>query len=177
MTSLIKAGIITASDRSSEGRRADTSGILLKSLAEELPAEVIAYQVFPDDKQILKKALCHMADLLHCDLILTTGGTGLGLRDHTPEATLEVIDKEIPGIPQAIREDGARKTPFAILSRAVAGVRTKTLIINLPGSPEAVKEAFELIRPVLWHAVELIHGEVADCRPFSSLSHSHSSLR
>lgn len=160
---MIKAGIITASDRASKGEREDKSGSLLKSLVEELPAEVIAYQVLPDEPQALKKTLCHIADRLSCDLIFTTGGTGLGLRDHTPEATRSVIEKEIPGIPEALRQMSLKKTKFAMLSRMVAGIRGKTLIINLPGSPEAVQESFEIVKPVLIHAVGLLRGDVADC--------------
>lgn len=174
MNSIIRVGILTASDRSSQGQRPDKSGPLLKSLVESLSMEVIAYHVFPDDEPVLKKALCHMADHFHCHLILTTGGTGLGPRDCTPEATRAIIEKEIPGISQAIREMSLRKTPFAMLSRAVAGIRGKTLIINLPGSPKAVEEAFETLKPVLKHALELIGGEVTDCPTSSHLSFSHS---
>ena len=174
MITPLRVGVITASDRCSQGKRSDESGKLLKSLVEGLPAEVVAYRIFPDDKEILKKALYHMMDLFHCDLVLTTGGTGLSPRDHTPEATREVIEKEIPGIAEAIREEGLKKIKFAMLSRAVAGIRGKTLIVNLPGNPEAVAEAFEVLRPILHHAVELIKGEVVDCQPSFRLSHSHS---
>lgn len=170
----IKAAVLTASDRSSQGKREDKSGMLLRDLLENLPAEVVAYRVLPDDKKVLVKALIHLSDLLSCDLILTTGGTGLAPRDSTPEATREVIEKEIPGISQAIREASLKKTPMAMLSRALAGIRGHTLIINLPGSPSAVQEAFEVLRPVLIHAVELLRGEVSDCQKLSSLSHSHS---
>ena len=170
----IKAAVLTASDRSSQGEREDRSGMLLRNLLEGLPADVVAYRVIPDDKDILAKSLIHLADLLSCDVILTTGGTGLAPRDLTPEATRMVIDQEIPGISQAIREDALKKTPMAMLSRAIAGTRGRTLIINLPGSPTAVQEAFEVIRPVLLHAVELMRGEVTDCRKPSLLSHSHS---
>ena len=161
---MIKAGIITASDRAARGEREDRSGLLLKSLLEELPAEVIAYQVLPDEPEVLKRTLRHIADRLSCDLILTTGGTGLGPRDHTPEATRSVIEKEIPGIPEAIRQASLKHTRFAMLSRMVAGIRGKTLIINLPGSPEAVQDAFEILKPILSHAVELLQGTVTDCR-------------
>ena len=160
----MKVGIITASDRSSRGQREDKSGLLLKSLIEALPAQNIAYQVLPDDKKLLKETLCHMADQSSCDLILTTGGTGLGPRDNTPEATREVIEKEIPGISQAIREQSYKKTPYAMLSRGLAGIRGQTIIINLPGSPEAVQDAFEILKPILRHAVALVRGEVSDCR-------------
>ena len=185
MTTRLKAGIITASDRASRGEREDKSGLLLKALLEEFPAEVIAYQVLPDEPQALKKTLCHIADRLGCDLILTTGGTGLGPRDHTPEATRAVIEKEIPGISEALRQASLKKTKFAVLSRMVAGIRGKTLIINLPGSPEAVQDSFEILRPILTHAVELLRGTVTDCQiakgeewkeplhTFSHSSHSH----
>lgn len=169
-----KVGIISASDRASRGEREDGSGTLLKSLIENLPAEVVAYQVLPDCQETLKKTLSHMADLFCCDLILTTGGTGLGPRDFTPEATREVIEKEIPGISEAIREQSMKKTGFAMLSRAVAGVRGKTLIINLPGSPSAVQDAFDVLKDVLIHAVNLIRGEVVDCRKSLHSLHSHS---
>lgn len=172
----IKIGILTASDRCSQGKREDESGKLLKSLAETLPAEVVAYRIVPDDKETLKNVLFQMVELFKCHLILTTGGTGLGPRDQTPEATKEVIEKEISGIAEALRLAGQAKTKFAMLSRGVAGTRKKSLIINLPGSPAAVQDAFEVLRPVLRHAVELIHGQVSDCHPpLSSLSsHSHS---
>lgn len=164
MTLPIKAGILTASDRSAQGTRADESGTILKALVESLSIEVAAYQIRPDDVLLLQSALCQMADETQCQLILTTGGTGLSPRDNTPEATRAVIDKEIPGIAEAIREASLRKTPFAMLSRGVAGIRGKSLIINLPGSPKAVAEIFEVLRPVLRHAVELIQGEVSDCQ-------------
>lgn len=171
MLTEFRVGIITASDRASRGEREDQSGLLLKSLAEEWPMEVIAYQVIADDFELLKRALSHMADRMSCDLILTTGGTGLGPRDFTPEATKAVVEKEIPGIPELLRGSGRKKTEFAALSRAVAGVRKKSLIVNLPGSPEAVRESFEALRPILAHAVALIRGEVKDCRPFSHSRH------
>lgn len=161
---MIKAGILTASDRAARGERKDKSGLLLKSLLEKLPAEVIAYQVLPDEPEALKRALCYTADRLGCDLILTTGGTGLGPRDHTPEATRSVVEKEIPGIPEAIRREGLKHTRFAMLSRMAAGIRGKTLIINLPGSPEAVLDSFEILKPILIHAVEILQGAVTDCQ-------------
>jgi len=171
---LLKVGIITASDRAWRGERGDKSGTILKFLVEGLPAEVVAYRVLPDDKEFLKRTLCHMSDLIFCDLILTTGGTGLGPRDITPEATKEIIEREIPGIAELIRLESAKKIKFSILSRAVAGVRGKTLIINFPGSPGAVQDAFESVKDVLIHAVKLIHGEVVDCQKTLSLLSSHS---
>ncbi len=172
---LIKVGILTASDRCSRAEKKDESGLLLKSFIEErLGAEVIAYRVVPDDKEAIRKVIVHMADLFFCDLILTTGGTGLGPRDVTPEATKELIERETPGISEAIRQQSMKKTKFAMLSRAVAGVRGKTLIINLPGSPSAVQEAFEVLEDVLAHAVALIHGEISDCQKALHSLYSHS---
>lgn len=168
----IRAGIITASDRSARGEREDLSGPLLKGLLESLPAEVVAYRVLPDEKGLLTKVLLTLIERFHCDLIVTTGGTGLSPRDVTPEATRGVIEKEVPGIAEAIRRAGAEKKETALLSRALAGIRGKTLIVNLPGSPSAVQDAFEVLRPVLPHALEILRGEVTDCRSFSHSSHS-----
>ena len=164
----MKIAVITASDRSAKGERADKSGALLVSLLEEWRAPLIHYQVLPDDREELRETMKRLCDEMTYDVVLTTGGTGLGPRDCTPEATREVIEKEMPGIAEAIRQGSLEKTPFAMLSRALAGVRGQTLIVNLPGSPEAVKDAFEVLKPVLAHAVELIQGKVKDCH--SSLS-------
>lgn len=161
----VRAAIITASDRSFARKREDKSGPLLKALLEEWGAEVIAYQVLPDDRDALKKTFCLIADRFSCDLILTTGGTGLSPRDQTPEATRDVIQKEVPGIPELLRYESLKKTKFATLSRGVAGIRGKTLMINFPGSPKAAQEAFEALKDILHHAIELIRGEVKDCRP------------
>ena len=167
-----KVGVVTASDRSSAGTRPDKSGQLLISLIhEQLTAEVIAYRVVPDDKEFLKKTMLHMSNIFFCDMIFTTGGTGLASRDVTPEATKEIIERELPGIAEAIRYESKKKTKFAMLSRGIAGVHGKTLIINLPGSPEAVKDGFNAVKDILPHAAELIRGEVVDCR----LQHLHSS--
>ena len=171
----IKIGIVTASDRCSRGERQDESGTLLRTLVERVSGEVIAYRVVPDDKERIQKVLCHMADKFFCDVVFTTGGTGLSPRDQTPEATKEIIEKEIPGIAEAVRMESQRETKFAMLSRAVAGIRGKTLIINLPGSPKAVLDAFNVLEPVLLHAVELIRGEVEDCQKSLHSLHSHSS--
>lgn len=171
MITSLKVGVVTASDRSSSGKRPDKSGQLLISLIhQQLTAEVIAYRVVPDEQESLKKVMLHMSNIFFCDLILTTGGTGLAPRDVTPQATKEIIDRELPGIAEAIRYESIKKTKFAMLSRGISGVRGQTLIINLPGSPEAVKDGFFAIKDILPHAIQLIHGEVADCRP----QHSHS---
>ena len=174
MITPLRVGILTASDRSHRGEREDKSGRLLKRLAENISAEVIAYHVLPDEKDAIQKMLIHMADILHGDLILTTGGTGLAPRDVTPEATREILDREIPGIAEAIRAAGMSRKATAMLSRGLAGTRGKSLIINLPGSPHAVEEAFQVLLPILTHALELLRGEVSDCQKLSFLSHSHS---
>lgn len=171
----LRAGILTASDRSFQGEREDASGPLLKELFINYGAEVIIYQVVPDDKQIIAGTIKHWADHLECELIFTTGGTGLSPRDQTPDATLEIIEKEIPGIAQALRAKSLEKTPMAMLSRGVAGIRGRTLIINLPGSPSAVRESFEILKPMLAHAAALLGGKVKDCSTHLSSSWEHSS--
>ena len=172
----IKIGVVTASDRCSRGERQDESGTLLKVLIEEhVSGEVIAYRVVPDDKECIQNVICHMVDTFFCDVVFTTGGTGLSPRDQTPEATRAIIEKEVPGIAEMVRMKSRRETKFAMLSRAVAGIRGKTLIINLPGSPKAVLCAFKVLEPMLLHAVKLIKGEVEDCQKLSYSLPSHSS--
>lgn len=171
MITLLKAGILTASDRSHRGEREDKSGLLLRDFVANISAEVVAYHVLPDEKEKIKKMLIHMADAFYCDLILTTGGTGLAPRDVTPEATREILDREIPGIAEAIRSAGMQTKATAMLSRGLAGVRGRTLVINLPGSPKAVEDSFQILRPILIHAIQLIQGEVSDCQSSSLLSH------
>jgi len=158
---MIKVAILTLSDKGSKGERKDTSGPAIKRMLKNIDAEVISCDILPDEKALIKKkliSLCRTADL-----ILTTGGTGVSPRDVTPEATREVIQMEIPGIAEAMRMKGLKKTPFAMLSRAVAGVRGKTLIINLPGSPAAVKENLSVILACIPHAVEKIQGSQKEC--------------
>lgn len=174
MTILMKAGILTASDRSYLGQREDGSGLLLKSFVQDLPAEVALYQVLPDEKEKIQEMLLRMVNDFHCDVIFTTGGTGLAPRDVTPEATREILEREIPGIAEALRARGIKEKPTAMLSRGLAGVRAKTLIINLPGSPKAVEDSFLVLRPILVHAVQLIQGKVSDCWNLSLLPYSHS---
>ncbi|HXL03293.1 MAG TPA: molybdopterin-binding protein [Bacillota bacterium] len=153
----VRSAILTISDKGSRGERPDTSGDIIEDEAKSIGA-VIARGIVPDDYDRIVSELRHMADDLEADLILTTGGTGLGPRDVTPEATEAVIDKSVPGIPYAMLQSGLAKTPHAMLSRATAGVRGRTLIINLPGSPKAVKEGLDSILPALIHAVEEIRG-------------------
>lgn len=155
-------GIVTASDKGSRGEREDISG---KTIAELLAGlgTVKHYVVVPDEKQALSNVMMHMADELYIDLVLTTGGTGLGPRDVTPEATLAVIDRQVPGIPEAMRAKSLEKTNRAMLSRAVAGTRGRTLIINLPGSPKGVTECLEVILPALEHGLAILKGEASEC--------------
>jgi molybdenum cofactor synthesis domain-containing protein len=160
---MIKAGILTASDKGSTGQRADESGRVIAELLGQIGAEAAEYIIVPDEKAVISASLIRMADELGIDLILTTGGTGFSPRDITPEATLAVIDRQVPGIPEAMRRKSLEITPRAMLSRAVAGIRNKTLIINLPGSPKGVRECLEVILPVLPHAVEILKGQAGEC--------------
>lgn len=159
----IKAGIITISDRGSRGEREDLSGPEIAAVLNKLPVEIQTSAIVADEKEEIEKAIKEFADQKRLDLILTTGGTGLSPRDVTPEATRGVIEREIPGLAEITRREGAKYTPFASLSRAVAGVRGKSLIINLPGSPKAVRENLEVLLPLLAHAIEKIQGDDRDC--------------
>ena len=158
----MKAAILTASDRGARGEREDASGRVLREMLSAVGAEIVDYRIVPDELDLVAGALVAMADG-GVDLICTTGGTGLGPRDVTPDATLQVIQRRVPGIPEAIRAASLPKTQRAMLSRAEAGVRGKTLIVNLPGSPNAVRECLEVVLPVLSHAVEVLRGGQLDC--------------
>ena len=158
---MITVAILTLSDKGSKGEREDLAGPLIREMISSIGATVEYYEVIPDEKDLIKEKLMDYSKKV--DLVLTTGGTGLSPRDVTPEATLEVIDKEIPGIAETMRSAGLEKTKRAMLSRAVAGVRGNTLIINMPGSPKAVKEGLEAIMDVLPHAIEKIKGSTKDC--------------
>lgn len=157
---MIKIGILTMSDKGSRGERIDESGQVIKNMVKDL-GEVLIYEVIPDEKELIKKKLMEFSEKV--DLILTTGGTGLSPRDVTPEATLEVVERLVPGIAEAMRYEGLKRTPRAMLSRAVAGVRGRCLIINLPGSPKAVRENLEVILSTIPHAVEKIKGDTSEC--------------
>lgn len=158
---MITAAVLTVSDKGSRGEREDLSGPAIREYLSRIGASVEHYEVIPDEKSLIKEKLVHYSKKV--DIILTTGGTGLSPRDVTPDATLEVIDREIPGIGEAMRSEGMKKTDRAMLSRAVAGVRGKTLIINLPGSPKAIEEGLAAIADVIPHAIEKIKGSMADC--------------
>ena len=159
----IAAAALTVSDRSSQSERVDKSGPAIQEILQSIDAEVKEYRIVPDEQDIIAQTLRELSDDVGVDLIITTGGTGLGPRDVTPEATLEVIHKRVPGLEEAMRAESTKITPHGMLSRAVAGVRHRTLIINLPGSPKAVKETLSVVLPALPHAVKLIRGAVADC--------------
>ena len=154
--------ILTMSDKGSRGEREDRSGKVIQDIVAELGGEVAAYEIVPDERERIQEKLVAWCDELGADVILTTGGTGLAPRDVTPTSTLEIIDYEVPGIPEAMRAESLKKTPNAMLSRMVAGVRGHTLIVNLPGSPRAVSECLEVIKAALPHAVETLRGEVGD---------------
>ena len=158
----MKFGVICVSDRCSKGLCEDKSGPLISEILSSL-GETVFYEIVPDEKVIISLALIKAADSLGCDVVFTTGGTGLAPRDITPEATKAVIEREVPGISEAIRQKSLEITPKAMLSRATSGIRGKTLIVNLPGSPKAVKESLEFVLPVLPHAVEVLSGDTQNC--------------
>lgn len=160
---MFKVGIITASDKGSKGEREDKSGELIKDIMTSNGYEVVEWKILPDERDLISKELINMSDNLDIDLILTTGGTGFSPRDWTPEATLDVIDRQAPGISEAMRYYSLQITPKAMLSRSVSGIRGETLIINLPGSPKAVQENLEFALPALKHGLEILKGLTGDC--------------
>ena len=159
----IRAVVVTVSDKGYAGLREDSSGPALRDLLRDLGAEVEEPRVVPDEQPLIEELLRGLADDGGVDLVLTTGGTGLAPRDRTPEATLAVIDRAAPGFPEAMRAASLAITPRAMLSRAAAGVRGSTLIINMPGSPKACREHFEVIADSLPHAIETLKGSAHDC--------------
>ncbi|MGB9777622.1 MAG: MogA/MoaB family molybdenum cofactor biosynthesis protein [Anaerolineae bacterium] len=156
---MFRAAVVTVSDKGYTGEREDVSGPLLADLLSAAGAEVVAQIIVPDEPEQIQRALVHLADNLKVDVVLTTGGTGFTPRDHTPEATRAVLEREAPGLAEVLRWEGYRRTPQAILSRGVAGLRGRTLIVNLPGSPRAVREGMEVLGPILPHAVQMARGE------------------
>jgi molybdopterin adenylyltransferase len=157
-----RVGILTVSDKGSRGQRVDTSGGAIRELLGGLEAQVERYEVVPDEQDLIAERLRAWADEERLDLILTSGGTGLSPRDVTPEATLAVVDRLVPGMAEAMRQAGLTQTPMAMLSRAVAGLRGRTLIVNLPGSERGVRQNLSQLLPVLPHALETLRGEAGD---------------
>ena len=160
---MIQVGVITASDKGSRGEREDLSGPTLATLVQQIGGQVVEYVVLPDDQVLLEETMRLWADKRSLDLILTTGGTGFSMRDVTPEATLAVADRMVPGIAEVMRMESLKVTPKAMLSRAIAVLRKRTLIINMPGSPKAVRECFAAIAPALPHGIQILKGETSEC--------------
>ncbi len=158
---MITVAVLTMSDKGSKGEREDLSGPLIEDMIKAIGAEGKYFEILPDEKELIKEKLIEYSK--KADLILTTGGTGLAPRDVTPEATLDVLDKQAPGLAEAMRSEGLKKTSRSMLSRAVAGVKGRSLIINLPGSPKAVKENLAVILDVIPHAIEKIKGDPSEC--------------
>lgn len=156
---MIRAGILIISDRASRGQRQDLCGPLLKKMLGELGAEILTCEIIPDEANLITERLRHLTDRLGCDLVLTSGGTGLGPRDVTPEATRSVIEREVSGLSEAMRVLNFSKSPFSLISRGICGTRGRTLIINLPGSPKGVKECLEVILKTIPHAISILNGD------------------
>ncbi|HEC34596.1 MAG TPA: MogA/MoaB family molybdenum cofactor biosynthesis protein [Chloroflexi bacterium] len=154
----IRAAVVTVSDKGYAREREDVSGPLLADLLRGIGAEVVVQTIVPDEPENIQQTLVHLTDDLRLDVVLTTGGTGFTPRDRTPEATRSVIERETPGLAEVLRMEGYRHTPLAVLSRGTAGLRGQTLIVNLPGSPKAVREGMEVLTPILPHAVRMARG-------------------
>lgn len=162
---MYSVGILTVSDKGSEGAREDTSGLLLHQIVAQLPGKVIAYKIVPDEQPLIAEALIWLSDQCGVQIAFTTGGTGVSPRDVTPEATLSVIERVVPGLGEIMRSEGYKTTPMAMISRAVAGIRGRSLIVNLPGSPRAVRENFDILLPALPHLLDKIAGDPKECGP------------
>jgi len=160
---MLTVGVLTISDRGWRGEREDRSGETIKRMLAALDAHISRYEIVPDEKEIISQKLTQWADEVGIDLIVTTGSTGLSPRDVAPEATLAVVERLVPGLAEAMRAEGLKKTATAMLSRGVSGIRGRSLIVNLPGSPKAVRESLEIIFPVLPHAIEVLKGEAVEC--------------
>ncbi len=160
---MFTVGILTISDKGSRGERQDKSGEAIREILSGTDVSVLNYDMVPDEKDLIMEKLVKWADADDLDVVITTGGTGLTPRDVTPEATLAVVDRIVPGFAEAMRAEGLKKTPHAMLSRAVVGTRRKCLIVNLPGSPKAVHECLQVILPALPHAVETLKGQSNEC--------------
>lgn len=159
---MLRIGILTLSDKGARGEREDISGKVIHEIVEKINGKVEQYDIIPDEKELIEDYLVRYADVYKLDLVVTTGGTGLSKRDVTPEATLAVIDKEIPGMAEEMRRVSRTKTKHAMLSRAVVGARKNTIIINLPGSPKGVRENLESIIDVVPHALDILQGKMGE---------------
>ena len=159
---MVQIGVLTLSDKGAKGQRVDESGPVVRQMLEGL-GQVVREEILPDETDAIVKKLVDWVDNLQLDLVVTTGGTGLSPRDVTPQATLQAIDYGIPGMAEMMRAEGLKKTAFAILSRAVVGVRRHSLIINLPGSPKAARENLTALMPCLPHALDKLGGDPSDC--------------
>ena len=159
----IRAAVLTISDKGSRGERVDTSGPDVRELLEQAGITVVHSEIIPDEQEGISRGLITCCDEMCCDLIVTTGGTGVGPRDVTPEATRSVIERELPGFGEAMRMESLKITPHAVISRALAGIRKHCLIINLPGSPKAARENLNTVLPALAHAIAKIQGDPSDC--------------
>ena len=160
---MFTVGVLTISDKGSRGERQDRSGEVIREVLSGADVSIVNCDMVPDEKELIVEKLVKWADDYNLDVVITTGGTGLTPRDVTPEATLAVVDKIVPGFAEAMRAESLKKTPHAMLTRAVAGTRGKCLIINLPGGPKAVRECLEVVLPALPHAVETLKGQSGEC--------------
>ncbi len=156
---MYKVAVLTISDKCSKGQREDKSGKIIQDIIKNLPGEVVKYEIIPDEPEMIERKLIDYSDNLKVDLVLTDGGTGFTERDQTPEATKTVIEKEVPGIPEAMRVECLKFSKRAMLSRAIAGIRGKTLIVNLPGSSKGAKESLEAVLDTLPHGLDMIAGK------------------
>ena len=154
----IRASVVTVSDKGFAGEREDVSGPLLAALLRQMGADVLSQTIVPDEAEEIGRVLTRLADEAQVDLIVTTGGTGPAPRDVTPEATRAVIEREVPGLAEVLRFEGYRRTPLAVISRGVSGIRGAALIINLPGNPKAVREGMETLAPILPHTIRMLRG-------------------
>ena len=159
----MRVAVITSSDSGYAGQREDLSGPIIKQIMEENGYEVVRMTLLPDDRKMLSEEMKMIADEEIAELVLTTGGTGFAARDCMPEATMDIVERPVPGIPEAMRAFSMTITPRAMLSRAAAGIRKSTLIINMPGSPKAVSESLEYLLPSLKHGLEIMTGEASNC--------------
>lgn len=160
-----RAGILTLSDKGAAGEREDLSGRIIREMLTESGLHIAVYEIIPDEKELIENTLATWCDDLALDLVVTTGGTGLSPRDVTPEATLSIIHKRLPGMEEVMRTESLKKTPHAMISRAVVGARNATLIINLPGSPSGVRECLGSVIPALNHALDKLSGDMSECAP------------